>query len=161
MEVLLSVVAEAVVTAGIGRLQFDLIDQFAAPGCGQSGTRELSPSPLGQQQVLDRRGIVGRQFQGTGDGPEQLGWPVELGQADQATQVDAGLERPLPEAEVELACLGSQRIKRLFQCGTPSPTTQGQRGGAMVRQDDQLPPLVAADMLGQHLTLVEHADRVA
>ena len=61
---------------------------------------------------------------------------------------------------MELPRLGPQRIKRLFQRRTPRPPTESQRGQAVVRQHDQLPALVAADMLGHHLTLVQHAEFV-
>ena len=61
---------------------------------------------------------------------------------------------------MELAGLGPQSIKRMFQRGAPRPPPKRQRGGAVVRQHDQLPALVAADMLGHHLALVQHADLV-
>ena len=59
---------------------------------------------------------------------------------------------------MELACLGPQGIERLFQRGAPRPPAQRQRCQAVVRQHDQLPSLVAADMLGHHLAFVQDAD---
>ena len=87
-----------------------------------------------------------------------LGRAVDSRQTKQATQVDAGLHRLAFQAEVELACLGTQGIKRLFQRGAPRPPAHGQRCQAVIRQHDQLPSLVAADMLGHHLALVQDAD---
>ena len=94
--------AEAVVKGGIGGFQFDVVDQFAAFGSGQSGRGKLPAAAFGQQEVLDIGGIVGRQFQGPADGGQHLGAPVELGQVQQATQMDAGLDRPAVQAQVEL-----------------------------------------------------------
>ena len=62
------------------------------------------------------------------------------------------------EHQVELACLRTQRIKRLFQRGAPRPPRKRQCGQAVVRQHDQLSALVAADMLGHHLALMQDAD---
>ena len=56
-----------------------------------------------------------------GDGGKHLRRPVESCQAQQATQVDAGLHWLTLEVEVELACLGPQRIELLFQRGSPRP----------------------------------------
>ena len=75
--------------------------------------------------------------------------------------MNAGLHRLAFQAKVELACLGAQGIKRLFQRGAPRPPVHGQRCQAVIRQHDQLPSLVAADMLGHHLTLVQDADFMA
>ena len=61
---------------------------------------------------------------------------------------------------MELACLGPQGIELLFQRGAPRPLAQRQRRQAVVRQHDQLPSLVAADMLGHHLAFVQHAELV-
>src|SRR3954447_3540501 len=61
---------------------------------------------------------------------------------------------------MELARLRSQRIKRRLQRGASRPSPECQHGGAVVRQYDQLPALIAADMMGEYLALVEHADRV-
>ena len=74
---------------------------------------------------------------------------------------DAGGRRSSPagfQAEVELTCLGAQGIKRLFQRGAPRPPAHGQRCQAVIRQHDQLPSLVATDVLGHHLALVQDAD---
>jgi hypothetical protein len=56
---LLAVLAKAVVPGGIGRFQFDVVDQFTALGGGEGGRRELSAAAFGQQQILYRGGIVG------------------------------------------------------------------------------------------------------
>ena len=92
---------------------------------------------------------------------EQLGRAVESRQTQQATQVDAGLHRLLLEVQVELACLGPQGVERLFQRRAPRPLAKCQRRQAVVRQHDQLPSLVATNVLGHHLAFVQHADLVA
>ena len=72
--------------------------------------------------------------------------------------MDAGLHRLLPEMEVELARrLGSQRVKRLFQRGAPRPPRKCQRRQAVVRKKDQLPSLVAANVLSCEMALVQDA----
>jgi len=67
MRVLLGVVAETVVNGRIRGLQFDLVNQFAPPGSGQSGRGKLSPPAFGQDEVLYIGSVVGRQFQGPGE----------------------------------------------------------------------------------------------
>ncbi len=86
--------------------------------------------------------------------------PVESCQAQQATQVDAGLHRLAVELKVELACLESQGIKLVFQCGAPRAPAQRKSRKAVLRQYDQLPSLIATDMLGHHLAFVQHAEFV-
>ena len=79
--------------SGIGRLQFDLVDQLAPLGSGQSGRGKLAPPAFRQQEVLDVGGVVGRQLQGLGDGGKHLRRPVEL-VPDPAS--DAGGRRSSP-----------------------------------------------------------------
>src|SRR5271157_4875486 len=110
MGVILDVSAETVVKGGISGIQFNLVDQFAALGSGQSGRGKLSPPAFRQQEVLDVGGVVGRQLQGSGDSGKHLRRPVESRQIQQAAQVDTGLHRLALQAEVELTCLGPQSI---------------------------------------------------
>src|SRR5207248_10578373 len=98
--VLLTVDAEPVVDRRIGGLQFDLVDQFPPLGSGPSGGGELAPAAFRQQEVLDRGGVVGRQLQGPSEGGEHLGPTVELGEDQQATEVNAGLDGPALELEM-------------------------------------------------------------
>jgi hypothetical protein len=72
--------------------------------------------------------------------------------------VNAGLDWLTLGAEMELPCFRAQGIERLFECGASRPTVHGQRCQAVIRQHNQLPSLVAADMAGHHLTLVRDAD---
>ena len=74
--------------------------------------------------------------------------------------MDAGLHRLLPEMEVELTCLGSQSVKRLFQRRAPRPPRKCKRCQAMVRQHDQLSSLVATDVLSCQMALVQDANFV-
>src|SRR5580658_9597535 len=74
--------------------------------------------------------------------------------------MDAGLHRLALQVKVELPRLRPQRIKLVFPRGALRSMAQLERGQAMVRQHDQLPALVAADMLGRYLALVQHTNFV-
>ena len=74
--------------------------------------------------------------------------------------MDAGLHWLALQVEVELASLGPQGIKLVFHRGAPRPLAHRQRRQAMVGQHDQLPSLVAPDVLGDDLALVQHANLV-
>src|SRR4029077_13881909 len=113
--VLVGGVTETVVNSRIGRLQLDVVDQLAPLRSRQSGRGKLPAPAFRQQKVLDVGGVVGRKFQGPGDGRKHFDRAVDSRQTKQATQVDAGLHRLAFQAKVELACLGPQGIKRLFQ----------------------------------------------
>ena len=62
--------------------------------------------------------------------------------------------------QVELTCLGAQSVKRLFQRRAPRPPRKCQRGQPVVREYDQLPSLVAADVLSCQMALVQDANFV-
>src|SRR5947209_3086857 len=105
MRVLLGAFAKTVVNGGISGLQFDLLDQFAALGSGQSGRGKLSPPPLGQQQVLNICGVVDRQLQGPRQRRKHFRRPIESCQTQETAEMDTGLYRLPVEVEMKLARL--------------------------------------------------------
>src|SRR5580704_7420373 len=60
IRVLLGVVAETVVNRRVGRVQFDLVDQFTPSGSRQRGCGKFAPAAFRQQEVLDIRGVARR-----------------------------------------------------------------------------------------------------
>ena len=124
MGILLGVVAKAVVKGGVGGFEFDVVDQFAAFGSGECRRGELPAAAFGQQQILHVSGIVGRQFQGTADGGQHFGAAVELGQVQQATQMDAGLDRTAVQAA------SGRRVPPVPRRRIPAPAPAAAAAGA-------------------------------
>ena len=83
-----------------------------------------------------------------------FGAAVELGQLQQAAQMDAGLQRTTVQLQVKRARLRSPGVELALQRLLAWALAERQRCQAVLRQHQQLAAFVTADVLSHDLTFV-------
>src|SRR5438128_9098919 len=74
--------------------------------------------------------------------------------------MDAGLDRTAVQLQVKGASLRSPGVEFLCERLLPRTLAEGECCQAMVRQHEQLPALVTADVLRHHLAFVQQAELI-